>query len=239
MYKNFKIAYITHSQKISKVFYDTFQTFKKEMKINHQNLKVSKVVLDPEKLKYLIHYRFAVVIFDNLRIEEISSKVIKKIKNVFPYTYFIYFCKKYDHNLFLNVLKKEIEFCVSLDFFDNALFFQTIKNIFKKIYKLMRLNHIIVFCDDLTVNLIDRKVWQNGVEINLTETEFNLFKFFVEHPNAYFSNNKILSRVWGYNEDNTGIVNQYVFRLKKKIGSKSFIRNNQGFCFRVDDFNFF
>lgn len=64
----------------------------------------------------------------------------------------------------------------------------------------------------------ERKLWKNGIEVELTPTEYALMKLFLEHADASLSRDDILNAVWG--QDYTGevkTVDVHMRRLRNKI----------------------
>ncbi|MCI3204300.1 MULTISPECIES: heavy metal response regulator transcription factor [Pandoraea] len=71
---------------------------------------------------------------------------------------------------------------------------------------------------DLCVDVTKRRVERGGARITLTNKEFNLLHFFVQHPGEVLSRALIASRVWDMNFDSdTNVVDVAVRRLRQKI----------------------
>lgn len=239
MVKSFLIAYVSDNQKNKSNVFDAFIKFKNNVKLENKNISVNRVSVRSDELDYLTGVNPAIVIFDDVKEELIPKEMIEKIKQISPLTHFIYYCEKYDPNIFLKILKKEIEFCVSMDIFHEELFNQTLLNIFKKVLDINKLNNVIIWGNNISMNLIDRRVWRSGTEIILTKNEFEILKFFLENQNVFFTKEQIFKKVWGYDEDVTGLVIQYIFKLKKKIGKENIINlPDDGYCFKTKDLNF-
>ena len=65
------------------------------------------------------------------------------------------------------------------------------------------------------------QVTSAGNEVLLTAIERRLLALFLSHPGRIFSRERILNSVWGTNEDPlTNIVDVYVGRLRKKLGTQ-------------------
>ncbi len=61
-------------------------------------------------------------------------------------------------------------------------------------------------------------VLKNGVEINLTKTEFRLLCEFADHAGAVLSRDQLLERVWGYEYlGDSRLVDAHVRRLRVKV----------------------
>ncbi|MFM2183941.1 MAG: two-component response regulator MtrA [Actinomycetota bacterium] len=61
-------------------------------------------------------------------------------------------------------------------------------------------------------------VLKNGVELNLTKTEYRLICEFADHANVVLSRDQLLERVWGYEYlGDSRLVDAHVRRLRVKI----------------------
>lgn len=89
--------------------------------------------------------------------------------------------------------------------------------------------------ETLEMDLGNKKVLLEGVEIPFTKKEFEILKLFLENKNRVFSRDEMLSRVWSDEVivlDRTIDVN--ITRLRKKIGpyGKNIVtRLGYGYCF--------
>ncbi|MDQ6420617.1 response regulator transcription factor [Paenibacillus sp. LHD-117] len=71
---------------------------------------------------------------------------------------------------------------------------------------------------DLKLSLEERRVFWQGLEIEMTLKEFKLLQTFAEHPNRAFSREELLTLVWGedyYGSDRA--IDDLVKRLRRKI----------------------
>lgn len=89
--------------------------------------------------------------------------------------------------------------------------------------------------DNLEMEINNKKVLLEGVEIPFTKKEFEILKLFLENKNRVFSRDEMLTRVWSDEVivlDRTIDVN--ITRLRKKIGpyGKNIVtRLGYGYCF--------
>ena len=85
--------------------------------------------------------------------------------------------------------------------------------------------------EGLKLNMVNKSVSADGEEIQLTKTEYEVLKLFLEHRGQVFSRQEILDRVWPQGvvvSDRTVDVN--ITRMRKKIGRySSCIVPRQGF----------
>ncbi|MPW23346.1 response regulator [Paraburkholderia sp. CNPSo 3157] len=71
---------------------------------------------------------------------------------------------------------------------------------------------------NLRVDVPKRRVERDGVRITLTNKEFNLLQFFMQHQGQVLSRALIASRVWDMNFDSdSNVVDVAVRRLRQKI----------------------
>ncbi|MDZ3744455.1 response regulator transcription factor [Pseudoglutamicibacter cumminsii] len=71
---------------------------------------------------------------------------------------------------------------------------------------------------DLSLNTASHEVHRDGVEIQLTATEFDLLKYLMENARRVVSKPQILESVWNYGFDGqANIVELYISYLRKKI----------------------
>lgn len=63
-----------------------------------------------------------------------------------------------------------------------------------------------------------RRIYKNEEEIQLSDWEFELLRFLMEHPNRVFSKEQLFTEIWGdgYIRDSTS-VSVYLNRIREKI----------------------
>ncbi len=71
---------------------------------------------------------------------------------------------------------------------------------------------------NMVVNLENRSVFIDGVEVNLTAKEFDLLQLFVTNPGKVFSRENLLENVWKYDYlGDLRTVDVHIRRLREKI----------------------
>lgn len=74
--------------------------------------------------------------------------------------------------------------------------------------------------DHVSIDLAGRRVSVEGDPLDLTETEFRLFAFLLEHSGQVFSRADLLRDVWGHREPvYSRTVDTHVQRLRDKLGA--------------------
>jgi len=70
----------------------------------------------------------------------------------------------------------------------------------------------------IEIDLLSRSVRSNGETVRLTNTEFDLLAYFMNHPGQVLNRQQILRAVWGYGHDPaTNIVDVYIGYLRRKL----------------------
>ena len=90
---------------------------------------------------------------------------------------------------------------------------------------------------DIEIDLAAMSVKQNGVSLNLTPNEYNVFVYLIENKNRAVSRDELLDSIWGYGKDiETRACDDTVRRLRKKLaGSTVEIETVWGFGFTVKE----
>ena len=74
--------------------------------------------------------------------------------------------------------------------------------------------------EDLTIDVLARKVVRDNQEIRLTAKEFLLLEYLARNANRVVSKNQIMERVWDLDFDpGSNIVEVHIYQLRKKINS--------------------
>jgi DNA-binding response OmpR family regulator len=91
---------------------------------------------------------------------------------------------------------------------------------------------------DLELDRSTMRVTRGGQPISLTAKELALLELLLNAPGKLFSRERILSNIWGMNEDPlTNVVDVYIGRLRSKIDqghSQRLIQTQRGLGYRID-----
>ena len=94
----------------------------------------------------------------------------------------------------------------------------------------------------LSMNLLTRQVYRQGVEIDLQPREFRLLEFLMKRSNQDVTRTMLLEGVWEYHFDpQTNVIDVHISRLRSKIdkpvGGKEmlFTERGAGYALRSDD----
>lgn len=95
----------------------------------------------------------------------------------------------------------------------------------------------ILVVEDLTMNLLTRRVERGGASVELTAREYSLLEHLMRSPGRVLTRVEICERVWEYNFDpGTNLVEVYIQRLRRKLESnseKKLIETIRGVGYRI------
>ena len=91
---------------------------------------------------------------------------------------------------------------------------------------------------DLELNLETMRASRGGAPITLTARELALLEMLMSMPGRLLSRERILSTVWGINEDPlTNVVDVYIRRLRSKVDdghARALIHTVRGLGYRLE-----
>lgn len=90
--------------------------------------------------------------------------------------------------------------------------------------------------DDKLIDFDQRKVFLDGVEVDLTPKEFDILDALVTNRNITLTREQLISLVWSfdYDGDTNRIIDVYIRQLKKKLGLQNRIRSIYGVGYRLE-----
>ena len=99
-----------------------------------------------------------------------------------------------------------------------------------------------IISEPFILNIDKRKLYKNGIEIELTPTEFSIVKYLMVNTKKSLSRDQILNEVWGSNYlYDFKIVDVNIRRIRNKIeddpSKPKYIQTvwGYGYCFRKDE----
>lgn len=85
------------------------------------------------------------------------------------------------------------------------------------------------------IDFESRRVWRNGIEIDCSPKEYELFEALAVNRNIALSRERLLELVWGYDfEGDTRTVDVHIQRLRKKLGLEKQIRTVYKLGYRLE-----
>ena len=88
----------------------------------------------------------------------------------------------------------------------------------------------------ISVDRTRRRVTADGVDIDLTATEFDLLTHLIRSPGRVFTRDQLLSEVWGYAAIvGTRTVDVHIAQVRSKLGDSSPLRTVRGVGYSADE----
>ena len=69
----------------------------------------------------------------------------------------------------------------------------------------------------LVIDTGRRQVWRDGVEVDLTITEFNLLRALAERPEMVVTRRELMQRVWNQDVGDSRTIDAHIYRLRRKV----------------------
>lgn len=93
---------------------------------------------------------------------------------------------------------------------------------------------IISLSDTLTFNPLNKRVYNNGIDLNFPIKVLELIELFIENRGEIVTKNMIISKLWSTNEDySEGSIRVYINQIKK-ILHKDAILNIKGIGYKIE-----
>lgn len=84
------------------------------------------------------------------------------------------------------------------------------------------LNNYIVKFKDIVINKSSRTVKRNGIEINLTNKEYELLTILIDNKDKVVTREELLEKIWGYGyEPETNVTDVYIRYLRSKLNNEN------------------
>ena len=93
----------------------------------------------------------------------------------------------------------------------------------------------IITKDRITLKIPSMTVLVDGIDLQLTQKEFALLQYFMQHENQILSSEHIYQQVWGQSmAGDSGAVQTHLSRLRKKLSASGYtitFSRGDGYCF--------
>lgn len=88
---------------------------------------------------------------------------------------------------------------------------------------------------ELNINLYSYKVYFNGVEIELSPTEFRLLEYLAQNKDRVMTRDQILAAIWGIDfVSDSAVLDTYISYLRKKLPHSVQIRTVRGIGYQIE-----
>ena len=171
-----------------------------------------------EKLNDFIDKKVHVIIFDNIEVNDISYATVEKIQsqNKHLHTVVCYGIK--NHKQMTRFYDNHIDYVIK-NKYDDQLIISIFNTILKRKSSKYLLETSLVF-KNLELDRFLGELKISGKLVDTTNKEFKILKYLMSNNDEFISKQKLFESVWGYEEDSSRLLSQYIFRIKKKIGQE-------------------
>lgn len=99
----------------------------------------------------------------------------------------------------------------------------------KKIFDIIKLSN------NLTFNPLNKRVYENNIDLNLPIKVLELMELFVENRGEIVTKEMIISKLWATSEDySEGSIRVYINQIKKLFENKDSILNIKGVGYKIE-----
>lgn len=191
--------------KISK---DIFETMAKSFEISYSEVNINNVtsIINEEK----IH----IVLFDNVDYHQISLDLTNALKEKFSHIHLVAISKRENELNEMRIYHRRID-----NIWEASYSSEYHRTVFRGLLTRMSKRYIInkqVQFGDITIDRVLREVKFKDKFIDLTGKEYKIFHELVSRQGKGISKEELFKKVWGFDEDKTRTLDQYLHRIKKK-----------------------
>jgi two-component system, OmpR family, response regulator len=97
-----------------------------------------------------------------------------------------------------------------------------VKRLLDSQYRMNELSKNTLSNNGISVDFSSRRVKVDGININLTHTEFEILNYLMQNKGIVITREQLISKIWGYEyngDDRT--INTHIRNLRTKLGNKS------------------
>lgn len=169
-----------------------------------------------EAMDKVAQKKFDLILMDVMMPKTDGVTACNAIKKLYPDTKIIMLTAKDDIQDVINGLDSGADDYVTKPFVFDELLARIRANIRKKSSPSSQTD-LIVF-EDILINSMTYEVSRGGLKIDLSKTEFDLFRHLVINKGIVLTREQILNKVWGYDYyGSLNIVDVYIKYLRDKI----------------------
>lgn len=184
----------------------------------HYDIEVHKISLD--QVKDIASKKVHLVIFDNIDPKDIKYSELDPIQanpiNKHLHTAVAY--AKLPMEKITLIYEKHIDYFFESSYDDYYMIAKTLTILKRKSSK-YAFDTTISF-KNIKVDKLLREVYVDGKIVDTTRKEYLIIEYLVAHSKDYTNKDVLFKNIWGYEEDTTKVLNQYLHRIKTKIGSE-------------------
>jgi len=208
-----------------KLFANTLEDF-----LNEEGFAVDLAFNGEECLDLNYENKYDLYIFD-INVPKVSGlELLKQLKNAGDETPTIFLTSYKDKDTlqqaFLNGCDDYLKKPIDLD--ELILRIKALLKRNKKQFEIVNINSTLSF------NPETKRVYENGVDLNLSTKVSELLELFIENRGLIVTKEMIISKLWSVDEDySEGSIRVYINHIKKILGKES-ILNIKGIGYKIE-----
>ena len=173
--------------------------------------------LDLSKLDEVIGKKCHILIFDNIDIKDIDYSVIASVKEKNKSMHTLFAAKEVDEKHAIKIYNKHFDY-ILMSSYGNAYARAKLRNVLNRKSSKYIFDNIVFNFGELEVNRAEREIKKSdGSIINFTKIEYKITSYLIRNKDRFVPKDELFQKVWGYDEDTTRLLDQYLHRVKKKL----------------------
>ncbi|CAM9096380.1 winged helix-turn-helix domain-containing protein [Mycoplasma marinum] len=189
-----------------------------ELKKNYR-IELHKITI--EEIDEIINKKVHLLIFDSIDPKIIDSKIIDAIQANNKHLYTMFVGEKITEEIATNLFINNIDY-ICEGSFKNEYILSLLKSILKRKSKKYFIESVIKY-KNIKIDSICHEIFIGSKLVETSKKEFKLIRFLVENNEDFLTKAEIFKSIWGYDEDVSRTLDQYLHRIKKKIGNEVLI----------------
>lgn len=157
------------------------------------------------------------IIFDNVSSKNISYAAIDAVQQNNHSLHTMIITEETSQKNLTRIYENHIDY-ISISDYDDDYHVAKLKTIFKRKSPKYQIDINIEF-KDITVDRLLSEIKVKDALVDTTKKEYAIIKFLVKNNERFVSKEEIFKKVWGYDEDTSRVLDQYLHRIKKVIAN--------------------
>lgn len=171
--------------------------------------------IDLEEVKNIADKKVHLIIYENTPTKEISYADIDEVQSHNKSLHTAIITENTDVKNLTEIYENHIDYVFHSNY-DDKYFIAKLKTILKR--KSSKYQHELFYeFKGIYVDRLLSEIKINNKIVDTTKKEYKLIKMLVKNHDIFLSKKEIFSTIWGYDDDTTRVLDQYLHRVKKII----------------------
>lgn len=175
-----------------------------EVDIHHINL---------QQVQEIASKKVHLIIYEHVASKSISYAAIDAVQKNNNYLHTAVLTDEADMKSITRFYENHIDYVLNATYDDDYVVAVLITLLKRKSPKYF--NEVKVQFKDILVDIMLNEIKINGQIVDTTKKEFAIIKKLVKGQDAFQTKQEIFQKIWGYEEDTSRVLDQYLYRIKK------------------------